>query len=346
MLPALAIIFTFGIVVFFHEFGHFLAAKRSGVKVEKFSLGFGPELIGFTKGDTRYLISLVPLGGYLKMAGEDPEEEREGKPDEFLSQRWYKKIFIVLAGPVMNFVLAVLLFSLVVFVWGLPVVKMDEAVIGEVTVDSPADKAGLKAGDRIVSIDAKSVTTWEDMSKIIHYKANQTVELKILRQGQELLVKVVPKYDKERKIGLIGIVASYEMKRMNIFKSFIKGIEQTIDWSVLTLKFLTLIIVGKVKADVSGPVGIGQLISQVAQTGLSNLFYLIAIISVNLGLFNLFPIPILDGGHIMFFTYEGVSGKPMDVKKMHIAQIIGMSILISIMIFATYRDFLRLLGKG
>ena len=346
MLTAVAIIFTFGIVVFFHEFGHFLAAKRSGVKVEKFSLGFGPEIIGFTKGGTRYLLSAVPLGGYLKMAGENPEEAREGKPDEFLSQPWYKKIFIVLAGPVMNFVLAILLFSLVVFVWGQPVVKMDEARIGEVTIDSPADKAGLKSGDKIIAIDGTAVTTWEDMSKVIHNKANQPVELKISRQEQELKIKVVPKYDKERKVGLIGIVAPFEMKRMNLLNSLLKGVEQTIDWSVLTLKFLGLMIVGKVKADVSGPVGIGQLISQVASTGLSNLFYLIAIISVNLGLFNLFPIPILDGGHIMFFTYEGISGKPLDVKKVNIAQVIGMSILIAIMIFATYKDFLRIFGNG
>jgi regulator of sigma E protease len=346
MLTAIAIIFTFGIVVFFHEFGHFLAAKRTGVKVEKFSLGFGPEIIGFTKGDTRYLLSLVPLGGYLKMAGENPEEEREGKPDEFLSQPWYKKIFIVFCGPLMNFVLAILLFSLVIFVWGQPVVKTDEARIGEVTIDSPADKAGLKSGDNIVSIDGTTVVTWEDMSKIIHYKANQSVELAILRNGQELKVKVIPKYDKDRKVGLIGIVAPFEMKRMNIFNSLIKGVEQTYDWSVLTLKFLGLMIIGKVKADVSGPVGIGQLISQVARTGISNLFYLIAIISVNLGLFNLFPIPILDGGHIMFFTYEGLSGKALDAKKVQVAQVMGMSILIAIMIFATYKDFLRIFGKG
>lgn len=344
MLAFLAIIFTFGIVVFFHEFGHFIAAKKSGVTVEKFSLGFGPEIIGFTKGGTRYLISLIPLGGYLKMAGENPEDERKGEPDEFLSQKWYKKILIVFSGPVMNFVLAVLLFSLVVFVWGLPMVKMDEARIGKVTAGSPAEKAGLLSGDKIISIDGKIVNNWEEMSRIIHYKANHDLEVKILREREELFINVTPEYNEQAKIGLIGIVAPYEMKRLNIFNALAKGVEQTIDWSLLILKFIGLMILGKVKAEVAGPVGVGQLIAKVAQTGFENLLYFIGIISVHLGIFNLLPIPILDGGHIMFFTYEGVKGKPLDVKKVHIAQVIGMSIIIAIVLFATYKDFLRLFG--
>ncbi len=345
MITFLAIVFTFGTVVFFHEFGHFIAAKKSGVKVNKFSLGFGPEIVGFSKGGTRYLLSLIPLGGYLKMEGENPEEERKGNPDEFLSQKWYKKIFIVSAGPSMNFVLAILLFSFVVFIWGLPVITK-EARIGQVVAGGPAEKAGLVEGDKIISIDGKDITTWEQMAEFIHTKANQEIELKFLREGKEISLKVVPEYDEQKKVGLIGIAALYEMKKMNIFNSVIEGIKQTIDWSLLTLKFIGLMIVGKVKAEVSGPVGIGQLVSQVAKTGWSNLLYLIALISVNLGLFNFFPIPILDGGHIMFFTYEAITGKPLDVKKIHIAQIIGMSILISIFLFATYKDILRIfVGK-
>ncbi len=344
MVTVLAILFTFGIVVFFHELGHFIAAKKSGVTVEKFSLGFGPELIGFTKGGTRYLLSLIPLGGYLKMAGENPEEDRERKPDEFLSQKWYKKIFIVFSGPVMNFILAVLLFSLVLSIWGLPVANMDEACIGEVTAGSPAEKAGLLPGDKIVSIDDKIVNNWEEMSKIIHYKANQNLEIEILRETEEISINVVPEYNEQAKIGLIGIVAPYEMKRLNIFSSLIKGVEQTIDWSLLILKFIGLMIVGKVKAELAGPVGVGQLIAKVAQTGFHNLLYFIGIISVHLGIFNLLPIPILDGGHIMFFTYEGIKGKPLGAKKVHIAQVIGMSIIMAILLFATYKDFLRLFG--
>ncbi|MFH1784185.1 MAG: RIP metalloprotease RseP [bacterium] len=345
MFTAFAIIFTFGIVVFFHELGHFIAAKKSGVRVEKFSLGFGPELFGFTKGDTRYLVSLVPLGGYVKMAGENPEEGKESAPDEFLVQPWYKKVFIVFSGPVMNFVLAVLLFALVAFVWGIPVPKTDEARIGEVSAGSPAERAGLKKGDLIMSIDEKRVSDWEDMSRIIHYSANKELELILARKDQELTVNVTPEFNEQSHVGLIGIAAPFDMVKMNMFQSAMTGIEQTADWSVLIVKFIGWMVMGKVKAEVSGPVGVGQLIAKVAKTGFENLLYFIGIISVHLGIFNLLPVPILDGGHIMFFTVEGIKGSPIDPKKLNIAQIVGMTLLIALMLFATYKDFLRLFIK-
>lgn len=340
MISILAVIFTFSVVIFFHELGHFLIAKKLGIWVKKFSLGFGPELFGRTIGETRYRLSLIPLGGYVKMAGEDPEEERQGVPTEFLSQAWWRRILVVVAGPAMNFLLTIILFSVVFYIWGKPQV-VEESIIGEVLEGTPAQKAGLEKGDKIISIEGKKISEWKEIVEIIHPAVGETLKIRILRENKEIDFLITPQLDKERKVGLIGIAAKVEMEKIGFFSSVIEGARQTIIWSIFILKSISQVFLRMVKPAFAGPLGIGHLVAKTAKTGMENLLYLIGLISLNIGLFNLFPIPILDGGHVMLYLWEGFTGKPLDVKKMRVAQIVGLSILVFILVLAMQSDIMR-----
>ncbi len=340
MISVLAVLFTFSVVIFFHELGHFLVAKKFGVWVKTFSLGFGPELLGKTIKNTRYRLSLIPLGGYVKMEGEDPGEKREGGKSEFLSQSWGKRMLIVLAGPVMNFLLAIVIFSLVFYIWGQPQI-VKEPIIGEVLEGFPAQEAGIKEGDRIISIDGKEITEWEGVVKGVHPSMGKTLHIKILRENKEIEFLVVPRKDKERDVALIGITAKVEMKKIGFFRSFFEGTKQTIMWIVFTLKSIGLMFTKIGGVNLSGPLGIGQIVAEVSKTGWENFLSLIALISLNIGLFNLFPIPILDGGQMVFYLWEGLTGKPLSEKKIRIAQMVGLSILMVIFVFAMQCDISR-----
>jgi len=348
LLTVFSIVITFGMVIFFHELGHLIAAKRMGVRVEKFSLGFGPEWLGFTKGETRYVISLIPVGGYVKMAGEHPAEKRKGTPDEFLSQKWWRRILIVASGPAMNFILAIAIFSLMAFFVGIMVPLYESTEVGGVMPEMPAEKAGMLEKDKIISIDGKEVNNWNEMAEIIHSKPGKEISIKILRGREEILLKIIPQYDEARGKGLIGIAPTWhisrDIKKYNILTSIYAGFEQTAFLIVLTLKYLWLMLLGAVKPAVAGPVGIAQIVAQVARTGIYQLFWLIGIISAEIGLFNLFPIPLLDGGYATFYLVEGITGKPLDENKMRIAQAIGAAIIVFLLVLVTYQDILRL-GK-
>lgn len=312
LLTIFSIVFTFGLVIFFHELGHLIAAKRMGVRVEKFSLGFGPEWLGFTKGGTRYVVSLIPVGGYVKMAGEHPGEKRKGTPDEFLSQKWWRRILVVASGPAMNFILAIVIFSLMAFFVGIMIPHYESTEVGSVIPEMPAEKAGMLEKDKIISIDGKEVSNWKEMAEIIHSKPGEEISIKILRAKEEILLKIIPQYDEVRGVGLIGIGPAWHTRKYNFISSLFVGFEQTAFLIVLTLKYIWLMILGTVKPAVAGPIGIAQMVAQVARTGIYQLFSLIAIISAGIGLFNLFPIPLLDGGHAMFYLVEGITGKPLD----------------------------------
>ena len=339
-----SIVFTFGLVIFFHELGHLIAAKRMGVKVEKFSLGFGPEWLGFTKGGTRYVVSLIPVGGYVKMAGEHPGEKRKGTPDEFLSQKWWRRILIVASGPAMNFILAIVIFSLMAFFVGIMIPHYESTKVGSVIPEMPAEKAGVLEEDKIISIDGKEVSNWKEMAEIIHSKHGEEISIKILRGKEEIFLKVTPQYDEVRGVGLIGIGPAWHTRKYNFVSSLFAGFEQTAFLIVLTLKYIWLMLLGAVKPAVAGPVGIAQMVAQVARTGIYQLLSLVAVISAEIGLFNLFPIPLLDGGHAMFYLAEGITGKPLDENKMRIAQAIVAAIIVFLLVLVTYQDILRL-GK-
>lgn len=342
LLTVFSIVFTFGLVIFFHELGHLIAAKRMGVRVEKFSLGFGPEWLGFTKGGTRYVVSLIPVGGYVKMAGEHPGEKRKGTPDEFLSQKWWRRILIVASGPAMNFILAIVIFSLMAFFVGIMIPHYESTEVGSVIPGMPADKAGVLEKDKIISIEGKEVSNWKEMAEIIHSKPGEEISIKILRGKEEIPLKIIPQYDEVRGVGLIGIGPAWHTRKYNFISSLFGGFQQTAFLIVVTLKYIWLMLLGAVKPAVAGPIGIAQMVAQVARTGVYQLFSLIAIISAGIGLFNLFPIPLLDGGHAMFYLVEGITGKPLDENKMKIAQTIGAAIIIFLLVLVTYQDILRL----
>ncbi|MDH5661752.1 MAG: RIP metalloprotease RseP [Elusimicrobiota bacterium] len=344
LLTIFSIIITFGLVIFFHELGHLIAAKRMGVRVEKFSLGFGPEWLGFTKGGTRYVVSLIPVGGYVKMAGEHPGEKRQGTPDEFLSQKWWRRILIVASGPAMNFILAIVIFSLMAFFVGIMIPHYESTEVGSVIPEMPAEKAGVLEKDKIISIDGKEVNNWNEMAEIIHSQPGEEISVKILRGKEEILLKIIPQYDEVRGVGLIGIGPAWHTRRYNFISSIFAGFQQTAFLIVLTLKYIWLMLLGAVKPAVTGPVGIAQMVAQVARTGVYQLLSLIAVISAEIGLFNLFPIPLLDGGHATFYLVEGITGKPLDEKKMRIAQTIGAAIIVFLLVLVTYQDILKL-GK-
>ncbi|MEE9315643.1 MAG: M50 family metallopeptidase, partial [bacterium] len=271
LLTVFSIVFTFGLVIFFHELGHLVAAKRMGVRVEKFSLGFGPEWLGFTKGGTRYVVSLIPVGGYVKMAGEHPGEKRKGTPDEFLSQKWWRRILVVASGPAMNFILAIVIFSLMAFFVGIMIPHYESTEVGSVIPEMPAEKAGMLEKDKIISIDGKEVSNWKEMAEIIHSKPGEEISIKILRAKEEILLKIIPQYDEVRGVGLIGIGPAWHTRKYNFISSLFAGFEQTAFLIVLTLKYIWLMLLGAVKPAVAGPIGIAQMVAQVARTGIYQL---------------------------------------------------------------------------
>lgn len=342
MLTAISVIFAFSILVVFHEFGHFIVAKLFKVKVEKFAIGFGKEVIGFSGKETRYSLNFFPLGGFVKMLGDEPGDEKAKDSRSYLAQKWYKRIGIVLSGPLMSFVLAIVLF-IVIFMVGVQVPDISSSKIGFVYEDTPAQKAGLKTGDTVVSVDGKKIHTWDDLTKMIQPSAGKKLTIIVQRGDKEVSVEIVPKLDEEREIGVLGIRSESKVERLGIFKAANKAVSETGMWTVITLKSLWWMVTGKISAEVSGPVGIVQMIGMGAKAGFNSLVAFIAVLSINLGIFNLFPIPILDGGHILFLLLEGVRGKPVSTQKLKIAQAIGLALLLSIFLFATYKDIIRLL---
>ncbi len=331
---------TLGLVIFFHEMGHFIAARIMGVRVEKFSLGFGKELFGFDWKGTRMIISAFPVGGYVKMRGENVDEPLKGEPDEYLSKKWYKRAVIVGAGPIMNFVLAVLIFTIIIAFAGLPI-PSKEPVIGGIMPDSPAEQANLEIGDRIIKIDGRDITLWQELVDTIHPRSGIELEILIERDAKKFTRRITPEYNEQTRTGLIGIVPKTIDRKVNVLSAFWYSVKYVVGLIILILRSLFLMIIGKMKADVAGPVGIFQMVGRVAEAGLVNVFHFIGLISVNLAIINLFPIPILDGGHLVFLLMEGIKGKPLDIKKVKIAQIIGLAVIILLLIFATYQDFLR-----
>ncbi|SRR5258708_4336428 len=339
-------VLSLGFVVVVHEWGHFLVARRLGVRVEKFTVGFGPEIFGWTRGVTRYAVCAVPLGGMVKMAGEFPEE-REQKPDEFFSKPWYSRAIIALAGPVMNYFLAFVLFAAVAFTWG-TLKPSDQPVIGDMVPGLPAAQAKLQIGDRVRSVDGVAVTNWEQMADLIHQKPSRTLHLEVERPGQAgkpaktLKVTLTPQADPQRGMGLIGIMPHIDKVKVGLVGSIQTAYKDLKMWTMQPLHY----IAQKVKhwegpKELSGPLGIAQMVTKATKEGVSYVIYLMAIISTGLGLFNLFPIPILDGGHIFLYVVEGVLRRPLSRRTMQVANAVGLSVVLTIFLYASYQDVIR-----
>ncbi|MEI7481260.1 MAG: M50 family metallopeptidase [Elusimicrobiota bacterium] len=342
ILSIAAVLFTFGLVIFLHEFGHFLVCKLTGIKVEAFSFGFGPELFGRVKGDTRYSIRAVPLGGYVKPAGENIEEGT-GKPDEYFSKPWYTRLGVVLAGPFMNYLLAFVVFTGVILIVGEPVQSIDP-VIGDVAQGYPAEAAGLKAGDRVLSVDGVPAKDWMQMADLIHKKIAAPVSVEYQRAAEKIKVSIVTKKGPEGQ-GLIGVSPGISYKYVGVIKATKMGAHQCYFWTKYTITTLAANIKHRSKPDISGPIGIVNIVSKAAHAGMPDLFFLIALISVAVGFFNLLPIPLLDGGHAVLFIMEGIFRRKLTPKVMGCVNYAGIAFLVGILVFATYSDIVRLLPK-
>jgi len=346
-----------GVLIFVHELGHFILAKLSGVRVLKFSLGFGPKLIGKKIGETEYLISMLPLGGYVKPLGESPDEEiaEADKPYSLNSQSVPKRFAILAAGSVFNLIFAFLLFSGIYMV-GMPMLTPR---IGSVIDDSPAMRAGLQVGDLVQSVDGSTVELWDELSQLIEKSQGRTLVLNVRRGEAVVTVSVLPQTTAAKnllgenvqayKIGITpgGGEEGQIVKRYTPLVALWKGLEDTGKWSKLTLLGMGVLIKSPIerRKDIGGPLLIGKLAGDFAQAGLLSFLLLMAMISVNLGVLNLLPVPILDGGHLFFLVIEAVKGSPVSVKMTEIAQQIGLVLLLSLMAFVFYNDITRMFLK-
>lgn len=354
----LSFIIVLGLLIFVHELGHFLFAKLFGVRVLKFSLGFGPKVFGRQYGDTEYLISAFPLGGYVKMTGENRNDEVDQAevPFSFAHKPVWKRFFIVLAGPAFNLLFAVLVFFFIFSVAGLPVPK-EGTEIGVISPESPAQAAGLKAGDIILTINGEETTNWNEVSRFIRESGGKEVVITVYRDGEELTLTGTPEKQEVKNIFgevvderlMLGISRSSEVtyEKVSPWEALLAGADQTWAFIYLTIMGIIKIIQQIVPAsELGGPILIAQLAGQQMEAGWINLAYFIGLLSVNLGILNLFPIPVLDGGHLMIYTIEAVRRKPMDQQTMEKLQQVGLLLLGTLMIFVFYNDIARLFGKG
>lgn len=465
IMTILAFIIVLGVLIFFHEFGHFIMAKWIGIRVERFSLGFGPRLIGFVRGDTDYCLSALPLGGYVKMTGENPDEPLEGKPWEFSSRSVGERAGVVLCGPVMNLILAIFFLGLPFFLGRqVPAYLETKPVIGWIDVESPAERAGLSVGDEILYIDGKRVKNWQEVETTIITQAHNQMTFTVKRDGREINIEATPEevgsigigslgidryiqprigglnpgYPAEKaglkkgdiivaidgrqvehwyelaniinkhpdipillsierdgtsmevsvtplaltaekrsslfsrlfswikgifgftssgelsgksvgkeddgQYGLIGIspYQKMEIRKYGVLGSMKKGVDESLRLFAVTFEFLYKLITGKASPkSLGGPIMIAHVAGEAAKTGLAELIYFMGFLSLQLGILNLLPIPVLDGGHLLFFGIEFITRKPLSIKSREIAQQIGFAVLVLLMLYVICNDIMR-----
>jgi len=424
----LAFLFVLGVLVFVHELGHFLAARRLGVRVLTFSLGFGPKLLKVRRGDTEYCVSVIPLGGYVKMAGENPDDPRTGRPDEFLSKTKWERFQILIMGPAMNIILAVVVMAIVLAQGAeVPIYQDQPPVVGAVAPGSPAERAGIQRGDRILTVAGDEVDTWDDLFLAVGTRPDREIALTLLRNGERQSVSLRTESETRFEIGNIGvlpdinpIVASVipgrpaekaglkagdvvlavngermvtrsqfidaisrngerdieltierEEQQLRIkatpykegdrgmlglyvsepTRSFTPGpleaiqlsVKRNIEFAGLIFKTLGGLFVGETSPrQLMGPVAIAQLSGESAQAGWIALFTLMASISLNLGLLNLLPIPVLDGGHILIMAVEGIARRDFSMAVKEKMLLAGFVLLMMLMVTVIYNDLTRI----
>ena len=340
-----------GFLIVVHEFGHFIFAKRLGVGVLKFSVGFGPRLLGRTVNGTEYAISAVPLGGYVKMVGEDPDAAADvvDPSVSFAHQPLWKRAAIVVAGPGFNILAAFAIFAAVFAVYGARL-PSEAAKVGGLMEGMPAAKAGLQAGDVVTALDGKPVGTWEELSTAIRASKGREVELTLRRGDSVLTLRVTPEAKPDKNffgevVGeafVIGIERGFDQEDVGIVQATGMAATQTFWWIETLLLSLVKMLQGKISAqEIGGPILIAQAAGQQARMGFEYFLHFMAVISINLGILNLLPIPILDGGHLLFCVIEAVLRRPLEMRHRGIAQQVGLVILIGLMAFAFYNDIAR-----
>ena len=357
------------ILVFVHELGHYAVARWCNVKIEVFSIGFGPELKGWDdRHGTRWKLSAIPLGGYVKMFGEsetilegegEDEKERPMTPEEeavsFHHKSLPQRAAVVFAGPFINFIFAVLAFAALFMTLGVPEPVSDKplAVVGAVSPNSAAAAGGLKMGDQITRIGDSNVSYFTDLQRIIGANPEQNLVLKIVRDGKNLTVDIKTGFRNGKnaagetiKIGLLGVSAhpgEVKYTRQNPAKALWMGVERAYIFTVRILEYIRDIFVGKQSADeLGGILRIAQISGQVAELGVASFVSFLAILSVNLGLINLFPIPLLDGGHLAFYIIEAIRGRPLGPKAQEYGFRLGLTFVIALFLFVTWNDLVHL----
>lgn len=413
METVISFIIIFGALVFFHEFGHFLFAKRAGILVREFAIGMGPKILGITKGETLYTLRLLPIGGYVRMAGEDmdtihlqaghrigvllnkegqakkiimnqkhvyPEilflevEEADLEKDlwikgydedeklvrievardavveengretilapydrQFDSKSVGKRFMTIFAGPLFNFILAFLIFTALGMMQGVPTF---EPVITEVTEESPAAEAGMQNGDLVTEIEGTPISTWDELVESVQNNAGNPLDFNVERDGELLDFTITPEISEQspEEIGVIGVLYQSPVEK-DFLGSFVYGAEQTIFWFKEIFRLLGMLVTGQFTIDaLSGPVGIYKTTEEVAQYGFFTLMSWAGMLSINLGIMNLLPLPALDGGRLMFFILEAVRGKPVDRQKEGMVHFVGIMLLMLLMIVVTWND--------
>ncbi len=344
------IIFT--IVVVSHEFGHFLIGKRNGIRVVEFSVGMGPTIIGFHKGDTKYSLKLLPIGGACMFDGEDGVAEGDAEPDEhsFLSAGVWARIATVFAGPFFNFVLA-FLFALIIVAFS----GSDRPIVQQVMEDSAAEDAGIQAGDEIIKIDGERIRLYREVSLLSAMNENgRSMEIVIKRDGEKQTVTLTPRYSEEDSRYYIGLIGSGEYIQCGPLQTFEYSWFEIRYWVKATYKSLWMLITGQAsKDDISGPVGIatfvGETYQEVKPYGLPSVILtmmnIVILLSVNLGIINLLPLPALDGGRLVFLIVEVVRGKPVPPDKEAIVHFAGLIAFFILMIFVMYNDIMKLVVR-
>lgn len=335
------------VLILVHELGHFWVAKRLGIRVEKFSLGFGPKLFSRKIGETEYMLCAIPFGGFVKMAGDSAPEHR-GERFEFLSRGPGERAQIVFAGPLFNYVLA--FFCLwAVFYLGYPRVT---SKIGDLIPRMPAQQAGLLAGDRITAVDGVAVTYWDDLTKLIHKKKDQDVRLTVVRAQQTMELTLTPEmrqvetiWGKQVSVSLIGIKPSDDivLVRYGLLEALARGTKSLFQMTAMTVKSIFYIILGTMsfKESVTGPLGIFFIATNAAKMGFSAVLHVIGILSMSLAVFNLLPLPILDGGHIALAGLEKIRRRPISRRAEDILTNVGMSFMILLAVFILCNDIVR-----
>lgn len=343
-LQILGIVVGLGFLIFIHELGHFIAAKMCKVKVLTFALGFGPDVLKYEYKGTKYALKAIPLGGFCAMAGENPDEATGGE-GEYLSLPWYKKIWIAFSGPFSNYLLAVFLFAFIFNIWGVSIMSSSSAIGGTVE-NYPAASAGLLAGDIIDSIGGTEVSSWSQMTEALKDKAEKEVPFVITRGTYTFDITMTVAKHPVTGVGALGVVPFVERSEAGFFRSIGLGCQAVISQTIMTVLYLADKVISWEKPDIAGPVGVMQVMANAAKSGLEDYIKLLAVISVALGLFNLFPIPLVDGGMIILFFVEGITRKKIKTKVIQIYNTIGLVLIGAIFIFATYSDLLRLgIGK-
>lgn len=342
MLMIVTVVVVFGVLVLVHELGHFVTAKLTGMRVDEFAIGFGPKLCSHKYGDTVYSIRAIPLGGFNNIAGMETGDTEAGDKAYWVKPIW-KRMIVIVAGAAMNIILAYVLIAGILFSSGIQS-PVKDAQLGSVVPNRPAAQAGLREGDIITAIDGQKIDTWNEFASEIKTANGKVLQINYLRNGIAGTASVIPEYDKAAQQSMVGVVAATQHTAVNLPQSLFLAAKQVVYITYTMIAAIVGMLTGTVQADLSGPIGVAAVIGEATQIGLQSVLNIMILLSINLGIINLLPIPALDGGHFFTLIIEALRGKPLSPALLRKSQFVGVALLLMLMIFATAQDFSRWFG--